>query len=178
MFTLESLRDRVLSCRSCIDQSENEKTMTLPWGSVSNPRFMIIGESPSLNPLLPRVRNALLITPTGSILGDALTRIGVKSRENECYFTNIVKCAYGGKIGSIVICPKIWLQYEIDNVAPKAIITLGKVAQRAVKPLLIPPTVIPSTTKIYRLPHPAFTRKNPQARDKFWGIVATIIAEE
>ncbi|MBV6343071.1 DNA polymerase, partial [Candidatus Magnetobacterium casense] len=103
-----------------------------PGASLSHAPVMIIGEGPGEQENehgVPFYRDA----PSGRELNNLCTRMGL-DRYQQCYVTNVVKCRPPKNRDPKPLelqCCSSWLKYEIAEVRPDHIITVGRFSTRA-----------------------------------------------
>jgi DNA polymerase len=122
---LETLRERVLSCKAC-GLAEGRQRAVFGQG-VANPVVLVVGEGPGAE----EDRQGLpFVGASGQLLDKMLASIGL-SREANCYIANIVKCRPPNNRepapGERAACLP-YLQEQIRLLAPKAILCAGRTA--------------------------------------------------
>lgn len=122
-------------------------------------RIVIIGEAPGWT----EDKNGLpFIGMSGGILRDTTAALGL-SVGKHTFITNVVKCRPKNNRtptdAEAKFCAERWLYRELDNIAPEAVLILGRVAQR----ILLPNAVIPeggsmeqNGLRCYYLHHPSY----------------------
>ena len=121
---LSALAERAASCTAC-RLSEGRSTVVFGTGSASAD-LMFIGEGPGAE----EDRQGI---PFVGRAGELLTRIieAIDLRREEVYIANIVKCRPPGnrdpKPEEVAAC-RGYLECQIDLIAPRVIVLLGKVA--------------------------------------------------
>ena len=122
--TVLSLEESILKCQKC--QLAETRKHAVPGEGNKNAELMFIGEAPGRD-------EDIQGRPFVGRAGQLLTKIiqAMTFQRDEVYITNIVKCRPPGnrnpQSNEIASC-KDYLLTQIDQINPKVIVTLGKVA--------------------------------------------------
>jgi DNA polymerase len=122
--TVLSLEETILKCQKC--PLAETRTHAVPGEGNLNAELMFIGEAPGRD-------EDMQGRPFVGRAGQLLTKIiqAMTFQRDEVYITNIVKCRPPGnrnpQSNEIASC-KDYLLTQIDQINPKVIVTLGKVA--------------------------------------------------
>ena len=168
---LSTIASEVAACELC-DLCKT-RTRTVPGEGVGNPLVLIVGEGPGA---AEDSSGRPFVGPAGQYLDKWLDAIKLDRRTN-CFVTNIVKCRPPGNRDpdpqERAACIS-YLDRQIDNLTPRAILTLGRIA---IQTLLDSPRgigVLRGATYEYRgvpvIPtyHPSGVLRNPDFRKDVW----------
>lgn len=124
------LEQALLSCEAC-PLRQTAIGPTSYNGSPLSP-LMLIGEGPGG---VEDQYGTPLVGPSGQLLDKALA--SVKVTRDKIYTSNIIKCRPKGNrtptLDEASFCANLWLDKEVDSVAPKVIVALGSVALKYLK---------------------------------------------
>lgn len=178
--TLDELRSALGDCTRC--KLSGGRT-NIVFG-VGNPEasLMFVGEGPGRDEDL---RGEPFVGRAGQLLTDIITK-GMKLRREDVYIANIVKCRPPNnrdpEPDEVSACRPFVLR-QIELVAPKVIVALGRVAAHA---------MLGTTTPISRLRgrwhefagiklmptlHPAYLLRNPADKRLVWEDIQMVMAE-
>ena len=132
--TLERLREAAAGCRAC--ELHRGATQTVFGVGVRSARIMLVGEQPGDR---EDVEGHPFVGPAGRVLDQALEDAGIDRRD--AYVTNVVKHFNFSERGRrrihqkpsrehIAAC-RPWLDAELEQVGPEALVCLGATAARA-----------------------------------------------
>jgi len=121
---LHALEEKVLSCRLC--PLAATRKLAVPGEGSYDSRLMFVGEAPGAD---EDVQGRPFVGRAGQLLTKIIEAMGF--RRDEVYITNIVKCRPPDN--RTPLHPEIqscrgYLLVQIEAIAPKIIVTLGKVA--------------------------------------------------
>ncbi|UCE40327.1 MAG: uracil-DNA glycosylase [Candidatus Aminicenantes bacterium] len=119
-----SLEETILNCQKC--PLAQTRTQAVPGEGNLNAQLMFIGEAPGRD-------EDIQGRPFVGRAGQLLTKIihAMTFQRDEVYITNIVKCRPPGNRnpqGNEITSCKDYLLAQIEQIDPKVIVTLGKVA--------------------------------------------------
>ncbi len=122
MDNLQQVADRVAVCPDCA--LSRTRTKAVPGEGPSNARLMFIGEGPGYN---EDQQGRPFVGAAGHFLEELLASIGM--RRDQVFITNVVKCRPPNNRdplpGEVLACRK-YLDRQIELIAPKVIVTLGR----------------------------------------------------
>lgn len=178
--TLEELRAAIGDCTRC--KLAGGRT-NLVFG-VGNPsaRLMFVGEGPGRDEDL---KGEPFVGRAGQLLTEIITK-GMKLQREDVYIANVVKCRppenRNPEPDEIAACQP-FLERQIEIVAPKVLVALGKFAAQ---------TLLATTTPISKLRgnwfeyhgvplmptlHPAYLLRNPADKRLVWEDIKQVITE-
>ena len=176
--SLEALREDALQCQRC---SLSETRSTVVFGT-GNPHadLMFVGEAPGRD---EDEQGEPFVGRAGQLLTDIIKAMTL-DRE-QVYIANILKCRPPGnrnpEPAEIESC-RPFLQRQIDLVAPKVIVTLGKFSFQTL--LSTDEQISRARGNWHRLGeievmptyHPAFLLRNPAAKKDVWEDMKKVMA--
>lgn len=122
MTTLHNLNDEISQCRDC--ELANTRTKVVPGEGAENAEIVFIGEAPGFH---EDQQGRPFVGPAGKFLDELLASIDLD--RSKVYICNIIKCRPPGNRDplpqEVEACRK-WLDRQIETIAPKAIVTLGR----------------------------------------------------
>jgi DNA polymerase len=125
---LAGLYHEVKSCQNCV-LGKSRNNFVFGTGN-TDALFMVIGEAPGRD---EDIQGQPFVGAAGELLTKMLTAISI-DRKKQAFITNIVKCRppqnRNPESSEILACSSI-LSRQIDIIAPKVILLLGKVAAHA-----------------------------------------------
>lgn len=121
---LHALEEKILGCRLC--PLAATRTLAVPGEGSYDARLMFIGEAPGAD---EDIQGRPFVGRAGQLLTKIIEAMGFK--REEVYITNIVKCR--PPKNRTPLRPEIescrgYLLVQIETIAPRMIVTLGKVA--------------------------------------------------
>lgn len=141
------LRERIPACRACAGDKGN---VTLPTprfglGPLHRPRLMIVGQNPPVDPArclhggwMLHYGDAAHEKVKGTheqLVYELVSRLDLLP--SEVYVTQAIKCPTIAnstpQLACRLRCPMTYLQFEVRDIQPQAILALGSVAQMAVE---------------------------------------------
>jgi uracil-DNA glycosylase family 4 len=153
------------NCSRCPQLVASRRQIVEGSGPVK-PLLMIVAEAPGES---EDATGVPLCGRSGSFLRKTLASLGLG--EQDYYLTNAVRCHPHDNRNPTTIeidnCES-WLAREIDHVAPRAILALGKIAQRALESIPLPYPVFHAT-------HPAAILRNPRQLQVWESTLAEIV---
>ncbi len=169
----EALEARVRACHAC-DLAKTH-TQTVFGVGVRDSDAMIVGEAPGAD---EDRQGEPFVGRAGKLLDAMLAAIGLSRREN-CYIANILKCRTHNnrdpKPEEVAACLP-YLARQIELVAPRAILAVGRVAAQNLLGVTTPigrlrgrihhygPREIPVVVTY----HPAYLLRSPLEKRKAW----------
>jgi len=122
MSTLTELCRQMASCHAC--GLAQQRTLVVPGEGAEDAAILFIGEAPGFN---EDQQGRPFVGAAGAFLEELLHSINLSRQE--VYIANVVKCRPPGNRdplpGEIAAC-KPWLDRQIELIAPKVIVTLGR----------------------------------------------------
>jgi uracil-DNA glycosylase len=122
MSALTELCRQMASCHAC--GLAQQRTQVVPGEGADDAEIVFIGEAPGYNE--DRLGRPF-VGPAGALLDELLALIGL-SRQS-VYIANVVKCRPPANRdplpGEILAC-KPWLDRQLDMIAPRVVVTLGR----------------------------------------------------
>ena len=122
MSALTDLNKEIALCRQC--EISKTRTMSVPGEGAENAEIMFIGEAPGWH---EDQQGRPFVGPAGQFLDELLASINLK--RTQVYITNVIKTRPPGNRDPLPIeianCQK-WLDKQIEMIAPKIIVTLGR----------------------------------------------------
>lgn len=124
MKTIEPKR-RLDNCQACKELSKYKTIHRCIWGRGAPGKIMLVGQNPGAK---EDIEGRPFVGPSGKLLQSILKEIG----EDNFYITNVVKCFYPKDPTESMVENCIpYLIHEILETKPVVIITLGKIAMKA-----------------------------------------------
>ncbi len=176
--TLSAVRQVLGDCRRCkLCDSRTQVVF-----GVGNPKadLMFVGEGPGRDEDL---QGEPFVGRAGQLLTEIITK-GMKMKREDVYIANVVKCRppenRNPEPDEIAQCLP-FLERQIDLVAPKVIVALGKVAAQALLRTNSPISRLRGQWHCYRgiplMPtlHPAYLLRNPAAKRLVWEDIKQVI---
>ncbi|MEZ4820064.1 MAG: uracil-DNA glycosylase [Bdellovibrionota bacterium] len=175
---LQSIRESLGDCTRCI-LSKGRKQIVF---GVGNPDadLVVVGEAPGRD---EDIQGEPFVGKAGQLLTDILQAIGLSRQD--VYICNVVKCRppenRNPEIEEIETCLP-YLQKQIEAIAPKLILTVGKFAAQTLLQTDRPISKLRGCFVDYNgvplMPtyHPAFLLRNPSAKKEVWEDVKQVHA--
>lgn len=176
--TLAEVREVLGDCRRCKLCAYRTQVVF----GVGNPQadLMFVGEGPGRDEDL---QGEPFVGRAGQLLTEIITK-GMKMRRESVYIANVVKCRppenRNPEPDEIAQCLP-FLERQIDIVAPKVIVALGKVAAQALLNTSTPISRLRGSWHSYRgiplMPtlHPAYLLRNPADKKLVWEDIKQVI---
>lgn len=176
---MEQLKEKVGSCTAC-DLSKTRKNLVFGEGN-PNTDLMFIGEAPGAEEDL---QGRPFVGASGQLLTKMIQAMGFK--REEVYIANILKCRPPSnrdpsrwEVGSCIG----YLKLQIRFISPKVIVTLGRIAARALLGLSerVAFSEIRGRWQEYEgiplMPtyHPSFLLRNPERKREAWEDLKQVI---
>lgn len=124
----EPLRDDVAACVAC--GLSASRTQTVFGAGVRRPDWLIVGEAPGAD---EDAQGEPFVGPAGKLLDAMLESVGL-SRARNAYIVNVLKCRPPGNrdpsVAEAASC-RPYLERQIELLAPRMILVVGKVASGA-----------------------------------------------
>ncbi len=168
----EQLIPAITACQRC--ELAEKCTQKVPGVGNQQADLMIIGEGPGME---EDRRGEPFVGRSGQLLDKMLAAIGLQ--RDQVYITNIVKCRppdnRDPKPAEAQAC-RGYLQAQIDLVAPKVILSVGRISaqnllglQQPVGKLIQQQHVLPDTSIPLKVSyHPAYLLRTPSAKAIAW----------
>ena len=122
MSALTELNEEIALCQQC--EIAKYRTRVVPGEGVEDADIMFIGEAPGWH---EDQQGRPFVGPAGKFLDELLASINLNRRQ--VYIANVIKCRPTGNRDplptEISNCRK-WLERQIELIAPKMIVTLGR----------------------------------------------------
>jgi len=123
MSALTELNEEIALCQQC-EIATKYRTRVVPGEGVEDADIMFIGEAPGWH---EDQQGRPFVGPAGKFLDELLASINLNRRQ--VYIANVIKCRPTGNRDplptEISNCRK-WLERQIELIAPKMIVTLGR----------------------------------------------------
>ncbi len=120
---LKAIADQVNVCTAC--QLHSGRTHGVPGAGPTNAEIMFIGEGPGFH---EDQQGLPFVGQSGKYLENLLAMIGL--HRNQVFIANVVKCRPPENRDPLPLeietCTKAYLFQQIDLIAPKVIVTLGR----------------------------------------------------
>ena len=120
--SLGALAERIAVCPNC--ELANSRTHAVPGEGNPNANIVFIGEGPGFH---EDQQARPFVGPAGKFLDELLASIGL--RRQDVFICNVLKCRPPNNRdplpGEIAAC-KPWLDEQLEVIAPKVIVTLGR----------------------------------------------------
>ncbi len=122
MSALTELYDEIAHCQQC--EIAKYRTKVVPGEGAEDADILFIGEAPGWH---EDQQGRPFVGPAGKYLDELLTSINL--RREQVYIANVIKCRPQGNRDPLPTeihnCRK-WLEYQIEIIRPKMIVTLGR----------------------------------------------------
>jgi uracil-DNA glycosylase family 4 len=120
---LAELYEKIAACQDC-EELASTRSRTVPGVGPENAQIVFIGEAPGFH---EDQQGLPFVGQAGQFLDHLLNTIGLK--RSDVYICNVIKCRPPGNRDplptEIENCQK-WLDTQIELIAPKIIVTLGR----------------------------------------------------
>jgi DNA polymerase len=180
---LEEIRERLGDCRRC-GLSAGRKTIVFGQGSPSA-RLMFVGEAPGAE---EDQQGLAFVGRAGQLLTDIIEK-GLKLKRADVFIANVIKCRppdnRNPEPDEILACQP-FLEEQIQAIAPKVIVALGKFAGQWLLRTAEPISRIRGRVgefggaRVVPTFHPAYLLRNPSAKKDVWEdmkVVLGLLAE-
>src|SRR4030066_1240892 len=175
---LNNLREEIGDCHRC-KLSKGRKNIVIGAGN-ADAKLMFIGEAPGKE---EDIQGEPFVGEAGMLLTKLIEKMGFK--KDSVYIANIIKCRppmnRDPEDDEIISC-RVFLDKQIDIIAPKIIITLGRIAlQTLMNNDKIKITAARGTFLEYKgipvMPtfHPAYLLRNPKDKWLTWADVQKVM---
>jgi len=176
--TLTNLREEIGDCHRC-KLSRGRKNIVFGTGN-PDAELMFVGEAPGRE---EDIQGEPFVGDAGILLTKLIEKMGFK--RDSVYIANIIKCRppmnRDPEEDEIIAC-RVFLDRQIDIIAPKIIITLGRIAlQTLVNNDKLKITAVRGTFFEYKgipvMPtfHPAYLLRNPKDKWLTWADVQKVM---
>ena len=176
--SLESVWEELGDCRRC-GLCEGRQRIVFGVGD-PNARLVLIGDAPEA---IDEEKGEPFASPAGELLDRILTK-GMGLSRSDVYLCNILMCRppedRPPNVAEVTACEP-FLEKQLERVRPEAIITLGRIAARALLKETTPLTRLRGQWREYRgipvMPtlHPAFLLRNPASKRLVWADVQQVM---
>lgn len=178
--SLDSLRDVLGDCDRC-KLCNGRQNIVFGAGN-PNADLMFVGEGPGEDEDREGVP---FVGRAGQLLTDIIVK-GMRLRREDVYIANVVKCRPPGnrdpQPDEIAACEQ-FLARQVELVAPRIIVTLGKFASHVLLRSRTPITRMRGqwhqygATPVMPTFHPAYLLRNPSGKREVWEDVKAILAK-
>ena len=171
----DPLREDVASCTACA--LSRTRTQTVFGVGVQRPDWLIVGEAPGAD---EDASGEPFVGQAGKLLDAMLAAVGL-SRERNAFIANVLKCRPPGNrdpsTSEVASC-RSYLERQIELLAPRMILVVGKIASSALLGGDVPMsrlrgkrhalTVAGREIPVVATYHPAYLLRSSEEKAKAW----------